>query len=153
VAIVVLVVGLFTLNSGLNLVGSPLSYQNLTRSLFSVEQSSATQDTAPGGEAVNSLDAAGPPAPSDGGLVLQVKNNGYFPQTLNARAGEALSLKLVTQNTVSCSRDFVIPDLDYYVLLPQTGEETVEIPAQEPGTVMRFTCSMGMYTGEIVFDN
>jgi hypothetical protein len=29
----------------------------------------------------------------------------------------------------------------------------VNIPAQAAGTVMRFSCSMGMYTGEIVFSD
>ena len=63
------------------------------------------------------------------------------------------TLDLVTDNTVSCARDFVIPALDVYELLPKTGRVTVDIPAQEPGAVLRFTCSMGMYTGQIVFEN
>jgi plastocyanin domain-containing protein len=82
-----------------------------------------------------------------------VENNGYFPATLHAKAGEPVSLDLVTQKTYSCARDFVIPALKIYTLLPETGRVTVDIPAQEPGTILRFTCSMGMYTGKILFDN
>jgi len=37
-------------------------------------------------------------------------------------------------------------------LLLESGTESIPIPAQPSGTVMAFTCSMGMYTGEIVFD-
>ncbi len=143
VAITVLIFGLITLNSGLNLMGSPLSFESITRSLFSVQENAATSDPV----------SANADDDSDGVLELQVENNGYFPETLHATAGQALTLKLVTSNTVSCARDFVIPALDYYVLLPKTGQESVEIPAQDPGTVLRFTCSMGMYTGQIVFDN
>jgi plastocyanin domain-containing protein len=61
-------------------------------------------------------------------------------------------LNLVTNKTYSCSRDFVIPDLNYYQLLPDTGTVQVEIPPQPAGTRMKFTCSMGMYTGTIVFE-
>ena len=86
-------------------------------------------------------------------LELKAANNGYFPKTLQAKANQSLKLDLVTDKTYSCARDFVIPALDFYTLLPETGRVTVDIPPQEPGTVMRFTCSMGMYTGQIVFEN
>jgi uncharacterized protein len=143
VAIVVLVFGLITLNSGLNLMGSPLSFENVTRSLFAVEETASTGSSA---------EAAGPPQTGDL-LVIQATNGGYTPDVLHANAGKAYTLSVVTENTVSCARDFVIPALDYYVLLPKTGQESIEIPPQEPGSVLRYTCSMGMYTGQIVFDN
>lgn len=133
VAITVLILGLVTLNSGLNLIGSPLSFGNLTRGL--------TSPAAEGAQAV-----------SEGDLTLFVKNEGYFPQTLRAKANAPVALNLVTNRTYSCSRDFVIPALGFYELLPDTGKVVVDIPAQAPGTRMFFTCSMGMYTGLIVFE-
>ena len=45
VAIVVLILGLVTLNSGLNLMGSPLSFANLTRGMFTA----AASDLQPAG--------------------------------------------------------------------------------------------------------
>jgi plastocyanin domain-containing protein len=81
-----------------------------------------------------------------------VENEGYFPQTLRADANTALKLNLVTDKTYSCARDFVIPSLDFYQLLPDTGTVQVDIPAQPAGTRMFFTCSMGMYTGMIIFE-
>jgi len=146
VAITVLVFGFITINSALNLMGSPLSYENITRRIFAVDEPLASSaPTAVSASAVNG---------GDGGfLELSVENGGYFPQTLHAKADSALTLALITQNTSSCARDFVIPALKYYKLLPETGQELVEIPPQQPGTIMRFTCSMGMYTGQIQFDN
>ncbi len=138
VAIVVLILGLVTLNSGLTLMGSPLSFASLTRGMFAASESTSNPPEA---------------ASSDGALQLTVANNGYFPGTLHAKANQPITLDLVTDNTVSCARDFVIPALDVYELLPKTGRVTVNIPAQEPGAVLRFTCSMGMYTGQIVFEN
>ena len=85
-------------------------------------------------------------------LELQVANNGYFPATLHAPANTALTLALVTDNTTSCARDFVIPALGFYQLLPRSGVTTTALPPQEAGSILRYTCSMGMYTGQIVFD-
>jgi hypothetical protein len=42
--------------------------------------------------------------------------------------------------------------LNFYQLLPETGTVQVNIPAQPAGTKLFFTCSMGMYTGQIVFE-
>lgn len=139
VAVVVLILGLVTVNSGLNILGSPLSFQNLTRNLL-------PSSNRPGAVAQSPQPAA------EGEVVLYVQNEGYFPQTLSAPAGKDFTLNLVTDQTYSCSRDFVIPALDFYELLPDTGTVKVNIPAQEKGSTLFFTCSMGMYTGQIVFE-
>jgi uncharacterized protein len=140
VAATVLVLGLVTVNGGLNILGSPLSFQNMTRSLLPSTEASASQ--------------AGSAAPvaANGELLLQVGNNGYFPQTMRAPAGRDLTLNLVTNKTYSCSRDIVIPALNFYQLLPDTGTVQVSIPAQARGSKLYFTCSMGMYTGQILFE-
>ena len=139
VAVVVLILGLLTVNSGLNILGSPLSFQNLARTLLPSTEGSQTAVQSP------------QPSGAEGEVVLYVQNEGYFPQTLSAPAGKDFKLNLVTDQTYSCSRDFVIPALDYYELLPDTGTVQINIPAQEQGSTLFFTCSMGMYTGQIVF--
>ena len=146
VAIVVLVFGFITINSALNLLGSPISYENISRQIFVNDNTFAS--SIPSGGAT-SVDNSG----NTGVLELAVKNQGYFPQILHAKADTALTLELVTNNTFSCARDIVIPALKYNVLLPQTGKELVDIPPQKPGTIMRYSCSMGMYSGQIQFDN
>jgi sulfite exporter TauE/SafE len=136
VAVVLLILGFVTLNGGLNLLGSPLSFENLTRSWLPAQsESTPVADSVPTDQ-----------------LTLNVQNDGYFPTTLKAPADKALTLNLVTNKTYSCARDFVIPDLDVYQLLPDTGSMQVSIPAQKKGSTLFFTCSMGMYTGQIVFE-
>ncbi len=142
VATVVLILGLVTINSGLNLVGSPLSFNNLTGNFASAP----SDQSAP-------VASYGQAASSSGQLTLSVQSNGYFPRTLHAPANTALTLNLVTSQTYSCARDFVIPALNYYKLLPSDGSEQISIPPQAAGTKLFFTCSMGMYTGQIIFDN
>ena len=140
VAVVLLILGFVTLDGGLNVLGSPLSFQNLTRNLLP-----STRDPGPVADSFqNNL--------PDGELVLYVNNNGYFPRSLKAPANKDFTLNLVTDQTYSCARDFVIPALDYYELLVDTGSAQVNIPAQKAGSTLFFTCSMGMYTGQIVFE-
>jgi uncharacterized protein len=142
VAVLVLILGFVTLDGGLNVLGSPLSFQNLTRNWL-ITQSEST----------SVVGFSQPSVPEkDGQLVLKVKDNGYFPSTLKAPADKALVLNLVTNQTFSCARDFVIPALDFFQLLPDTGTVQVSIPAQAKGSTLFFTCSMGMYTGQIVFE-
>lgn len=140
VAATVLILGVVTLDGGLNLIGSPLSLQNLTRSLIPSKTLSAV--------------AADPSQTSNlsGELVLYVENQGYFPSTLNAPAGKDLKLNLITNGTYSCALAFLIPELNISQMLPPVGTVQVSIPAQEKGTTLYFTCSMGMYTGRIIFE-
>lgn len=140
VAVVLLILGFVTLDGGLNVLGSPLSFQNLTRNLLP----STRDPVAVADSSQNNL--------PDGELVLYVNNNGYFPRTLKAPANKDFTLNLVTDQTYSCARDFVIPALNYYELLPDSGSAQVHIPAQKAGSTLFFTCSMGMYTGQIVFE-
>lgn len=136
VAAILLVLGIFAFDSGLNLMGSPYSLSQLSGSLFPSETRIAETDgTAPAST-----------------LQLAVKGSGYEPETLKAPANKPVTLNLVTDKTFSCSRAFTIPELNISKILPATGTVTVEIPPQQPGKVLAFSCSMGMYTGKIVFE-
>jgi len=141
VAVVVLILGFVTLDGGLNVMGSPISLQNLTRTWFASQAES------------NSAVVPSQPSANAGEVVLNVENNGYFPAVLKAPADTDFTLSLVTDKTYTCARDFVIPALNYYQLLPESGTVQVSIPAQKAGSTLFFTCSMGMYTGQIVFEN
>jgi uncharacterized protein len=139
VAVVLLILGLVSVNNGLRLVGSPLSAQNQTRAIFAPQASG--QDSPASQKSV---------IPSNK-LDLTASNKGYSPQRLYAKAGEPILINIATQNTTSCARDFVIPAIGLEVLLPESGNMPVSVTAQAKGTIMHFSCSMGMYTGEIVF--
>jgi sulfite exporter TauE/SafE len=143
VAITVLVLGLLSINSGLNLAGlSPFS-------VGKVGDPSVTDSSLP----PTSLTLASPDSSGANVITLNAENSGYRPQVLHAPAGTMLTLNLVTKDTFSCSRAFVIPTLNQEVLLPATGTVRIDIPPQAAGSEMQFTCSMGMYTGVILFDS
>jgi sulfite exporter TauE/SafE len=143
VATVLLVLGVLAVDTGLNLLGSPYSLTRLAQSINPVNSYPQTADSA---------EPIQPQIDSDGAIVLAVTGNGYEPHTLHAPANKPLKLNLVTNNTYSCARAFTIPELGVEELLAKTGSRIVEIPAQKSGKVLAFTCSMGMYSGEIVFE-
>jgi plastocyanin domain-containing protein len=137
--VVLLVLGLLSIDTGLNLMGSPVSITRLLQTRNS--------------QVAEVLDTDSSSAPTaDGEINLKVVNSGYEPNTLHAPANTPLTLNLITRNTQSCSRAFLIPELKVDMILPATGVETVKIAAQPSGKVIDFTCSMGMYTGQIIFD-
>lgn len=139
VAVAILILGFVTLDSGLNLMGSPYSLQNLTRGW-----SASSVGSAPAADSGQPVER--------GEIYLNVQNSGYSPAVMSAPANTELTLNLVTNETYSCARDFVIPKLNFYMLLPATGVMQTTIPPQKAGTTLFYTCSMGMYTGQIIFE-
>ncbi|PKN98744.1 MAG: hypothetical protein CVU42_11040 [Chloroflexi bacterium HGW-Chloroflexi-4] len=136
VAVVLLVLGLLSIDTGLNLLGSPYS---ITKLLQTNTQPKVAEMLPVESQSANVI-------------TLNVVNSGYQPNVLQAPADTELTLNLITKNTNSCSRAFLIPELNISELLDQTGTKSVLIPAQPAGKKIAFTCSMGMYTGEIVFN-
>jgi sulfite exporter TauE/SafE len=205
IAVVMLLIGLLTINTGLNLMGSPFSFENMLQATTGSAQAAAPADenlvteqrlptpipmegcpmhssgqvgdglVTPIGPQLNLTRIAATqaaatqqaaaaaatqavptqPAPTQAAvqtLTINVKNTGYEPATLHAKGGVPIQLRLVSQNTQSCSLAFVIPSLGIQKTLKPTGIETLTLPAQKAGSTLRYSCSMGMYTGKIVFD-
>ena len=152
-AVVVLILALVTIDSGITLAGSPVSFTRAFNSILVPAQ--GVQAEAPSQGPIEPATSApqANPSNSDGSVItVKVENYGYNPDVIHAKAGEPITLRLVSENVRSCSRAFVIPSLGVQQILPQTGEVEIEIPAQKAGTEMPFMCSMAMYTGIIVFD-
>jgi sulfite exporter TauE/SafE len=202
VAVVVLILGLIGINSGLNLLGSPLAFNNIVSLItgntsvqassptssnlegssvtgnnlgsckMNVSQNSATPQVVcglnadgssyngspilPGGISATvqpSTPQGAAPAPVETQeLIINVENYGYSPEISHAKAGVPVKLTLLSNNVHSCALAFVIPTLNEQVLLRPTGTYSIDIPAQTVDTRLRFSCSMGMYTGMIIFD-
>ena len=142
-AILILVIGLFTIDGGITLAGSPFS---LTRLVGGITPWSSTTLEPMGVQAGQVEEGPG------NTLTIHIKNSGYEPNVLHAKAGEPLKLYLVSDNVFSCSLSFVIPSLGIQENLEPTDEILIDISAQAAGTTMPFSCSMGMFTGKIIFD-
>lgn len=162
VAIVVLVLGLFSITTGLNLLDSPLSPNRLVNALRPVPTPVVGTSPAlpfdPGAAVDITRQGAAPPvtvsgqADASNTVTIRADNDGYSPNISRARSGEPVTLNLVTNKTFTCAQAFVIPSLGIERLLPDSGVTPISLPAQPAGSVLRYTCSMGMFTGEVLFE-
>jgi len=130
----VLVFGIISLNSAMVLLGSNHTLQNYWKVL--TLNNIQTENSAKGIKINNGVQEA----------TIYVKNNGYESDTTTLKAGVPVKLRLITENTVSCSRAFTIPSLGVRKILQTTGEEIIEFIPQQTGR-LNYSCSMGMYSG------
>ncbi len=168
VAITVLLLGLVSVDSGLNLMGSPYSFTALAQAIVPAASADSTlASDAPSAPATlasasptagavqapasNSTPAAKSTPASPAVVTITVQNGGYSPAVQQTKGGQPFQIQLVTKNTQSCSRAFVIPKLGLQKILPTTGTTVIDIPAQPVGSELRYSCSMGMYSGRIQF--
>jgi plastocyanin domain-containing protein len=89
----------------------------------------------------------------DGSQSLAVlAEGGYLAVKAKAKAGKPAILRVYTNGTYDCSRAFIIPSLGIKKILPAKGVVEFKIPSKNAGTVLRGTCSMGMYRFSITFE-
>ena len=154
VAADLLMLGFLAFDTGLSLLGSPFSVTQAVQAM--IQPASPAAPTVSAVDPFTLGDNMSAEQFSASGtlsnvLTLQIKNEGYLPRRLVAPAGKPITLHLVSSDTQTCARAFVIPTLNLSATLPETGTQTLSLPAQPAGSDLRFACSMGMYTGVIHF--
>lgn len=130
--LVVLVMGLYTLNGGLELAGSSLAASKITQVLGADD---APADTA----AVSEVDGQQT-------VVITARSGSYSPENVQVRSGVPTTLVVKSENAQGCVRSFVIRDEQK--ILPVRGETRVDLGVLQPGR-LDYACGMGMYTGVI----
>ncbi len=85
-------------------------------------------------------------------IIEIAARGGYFPRISSAKAGVPTVIRMKTSNTFDCSSFLVIPSLGYRNSLPQTGTTDIDVPPQQPGSVIQAVCGMGMYNFQIKFE-
>lgn len=83
-------------------------------------------------------------------VTIEAKG-GYSPKVSDAKAGIPTKLVIKTNGTYDCSSSLIIRSIGYQKVLPQTGEETIDLGTPEAGAPLQGTCGMGMYNFVINF--
>ncbi len=76
---------------------------------------------------------------------------GYSPKVSAAQADIPTKLIVKTNGTYDCSAALAIRSIGYQKILPQTGEEVIDIGTPQAGTLQGL-CSMGMYNFAVNFN-
>lgn len=129
---VVVVMGLYTLNGGLELAGAPFSASRIAEAASSND---APADTT----AVSVVDGKQT-------VVITARTGAYSPDNVQAQSGLPTTLVVKSDKAQGCVRSFVVREQEK--ILPVSGETRIELGVLQPGRV-DYACSMGMYTGVI----
>ncbi|MEV0464278.1 sulfite exporter TauE/SafE family protein [Nocardia tengchongensis] len=135
--LVVLGMGLYTLNGGLELAGSPLAASRLAQTLGATPPAADTTATT--------VDAGTQT------VTITARSSSYSPANVKVKAGLPTTLMVRTDHTQGCIRALVIRDLGMQKILPATGETRIDLGVLQPGR-LDYTCGMGMYSGTITID-
>jgi sulfite exporter TauE/SafE len=128
----VLAMGLYTLNGGLELAGSPLAASRIAQT---VGFSEAPADTT----AASTVDGQQT-------VVITATSHAYSPENVQVRSGVPTTLVVKSDGAQGCIRSLVIRDEQK--ILPVNGETRVDLGVLQPGR-LDYACGMGMYTGAI----
>jgi sulfite exporter TauE/SafE len=137
--LVLLAMGLITLNGGLEVAGSPVA-----ASRFAARLATHPGDNTPANAPANTATIAG----GHQTVELTATSDGYSPSTLHAQAGIPTTLLIHSDQAQGCVRAFTVPELNLQHILPAIGDTRIELGTPHPGT-LAYACGMGMYTGTI----
>lgn len=135
--VVILALGAYTLNGGLELSGSPVAASQLAYTL------GLTGD--------DPADVTGERVTVDGGrqtVLVSAVTGAYQPANLQVATGLPTTLIVRSHRAKGCVRAFVIPDLGVEKILPVSGDTAIDLGVLKPGQ-LAYSCSMGMYTGRL----
>lgn len=142
-ALLVLYLGITSVNGSLLAAGSPVTLQ-------SIAENSPIQIDLSGGGNVSQDDSGTSPGVINGVQTanITVLPNGYNPDYIKVKAGVPVKLNLSTSGGYGCTVGFRIPKLGINEDLSKKDVTEVAFTPQNPGR-LTWTCSMGMYRGMI----
>ncbi|WP_020389668.1 sulfite exporter TauE/SafE family protein [Kribbella catacumbae] len=132
--LVVLGMGLYTLNGGLELAGSPLAASRIAETAGGSEPPADTTAAS----TVNGRQT----------VVITARSGSYRPGNVQAQSGVPTTLVVRSDGARGCIRSFVVPSHNKQAVLPENGETKIELGVLKPGR-LEYACGMGMYTGTI----
>lgn len=137
-AVILISLGVLSVNDGLNFVGSPVTLQSIKQSFYEHSRYANQATEQAGVPIVNGAQAA----------TIEVHPTGYTPNSLRVKAGVPVKLTLQVKGGLGCTSIFRIPQLRIQESLQQSPTKVVEFTPVQPGN-LTWTCGMGMYTGNI----
>jgi len=140
--VVVLAMGVYTLNGGLELSGSSLAASRVAETL-GLGDAPVTARAAPDDAPPLSTTADGTQQ-----VVVTAVTGAYRPGNIRVTAGTPTSLIVRSRDADGCVRAFVIADRDIQRILPADGDTVIDLGILQPGR-LDYSCGMGMYTGHL----
>ena len=136
--ILVLYLGITTLNSSLILAGSPVTLSTIREALITINLNEDSQLISDSVKLVNGIQTAD----------ITVAPTSYTPNHIKVQSKVPVRLNLRTSSGLGCTAAFRIPQLGISKTLGQNSTTPVDFTPTKKGK-LTWTCSMGMYSGVI----
>jgi sulfite exporter TauE/SafE len=133
-ATIVITVGIFSLNSGLVVANSPVTAQKLWAGLEC--SISFCPDRVVGGD------------PADE-VTITITGNRYLVDNPVVKAGSKVKLNIVNKSGYGCIQAMNFPALGIAKVVPPGQSEQLQIDVPDKPGELAFSCSMGMYSGQL----
>lgn len=133
--VLVLYLGITSLNGALVLAGSPINLQSIPIQI----------DLSGGNKYENSL------VKIENGIQvadITISPTSYYPNYIQVKNNTPVKLNLTTAGSLGCTSQFRIPTLGISKNLSSNSSDYVAFTPKQPGKIT-WTCSMGMYSGII----
>lgn len=131
-AVLVLYLGIQSINGSLVAIGSPITIQSFTdeikTSLFATNNKLST-------EAKQQHE-------------ITITSSGYSPNHITVAQNSPVTITLISKDAYNCALAFRIPSLGISKNLQPNDRTTIHFTPQKKGSIS-FSCSMGMYSGII----
>lgn len=135
-AVLVLYLGITSVNGSLVAFGSPLTLQALAENFpISINLSNPEPDQKPD-------------LSTNQNFEIAITSAGYEPSYGRVKKGLPVHLTLTSKDSYSCASAFRIPSLGISANLAPNDTKTITFVPEKAGKIP-FTCSMGMYRGVI----
>lgn len=132
-AIIVIYLGITSINGALTAFGSPITLQSIGEKI-------KLPSNAP-------IDTQNPPETTQT-PTISVTASGYSPNYIRVKKGLPVTLTLKSIDAYSCASAFRIPSLGISRDLAANETQTITFTPDKVGRIL-FSCSMGMYRGVI----
>lgn len=134
-AVLVIFLGITSVNGALVALGSPVSLNSMTKAfnnLFTQKESGPKMSVA-----------------TNQNPEITITSSGYYPNFVRVKKGKPVTITLIGKDAYSCASAFRIPSLGIGVNLESANDvQKITFTPTKTGEI-QFTCSMGMYTGII----
>ena len=141
-AILVMYLGISSLNGALVAIDSPITLQKIYANspiVFNLNP-----ETPAGGIA----DATTQTSQTSQDVKIMITSRGYSPNYIKVKNGVPVNLSIESKDAYNCAAAFRIPSLKVAKNVMPNTTEIVQFTPTQKGKIA-FTCSMGMYTGVI----
>lgn len=136
-AILVIYLGITSINGSLIALGSPLTLQSIANDISSVLTVSTSS------ESQNNINATVNQNPQ-----IDITSQGYNPTYIRVKKGEQVVITVKNIDSYTCASAFRIPSLGIAINLAPGQTQQIAFTPVEAGTI-QYNCSMGMYRGVI----